>query len=135
LKALTAKALMSILEMSPIEALDVLTTGNHKEQSWYPQLTSKYQQLKREVITTIESFRDDYFFKEIVETRGPGELHYLEGVLARVQKEMVSEPYPTGQGSVWAVCNNCSFKDPCFELREGNNPHTTLKELYHERTI
>jgi len=118
-------------------ALLDLPLEKRRSASWHPVFMKAYKFARREYHGEIESLKgQNSFFWEVPEYRTEKEVaQYVKYVLYPAAREMRSLRKnkwigPTGLGAAYAVCSNCSFREPCRLVMRGADCGMVLREDY-----
>lgn len=144
--ALAVCALSDIARMGEFLELDIcdhaelLADEDRKTKPWYEAFKEQYELAKRFYYDELQALRGSrYFFWEVEEYRTEEQVeNYFKFVIRPAMREMTSFRKgkwvgPTGLGAAWALCRNCSFKDPCRAAMAGADFKSMLREDYQVR--
>jgi len=127
---------------APLDHYAALLDGAQHDKPWYSQFKEAYTQGQRLYFHQLQSLRGpSHYFWEVEEFRTDEQIRMcIKHVLHPAAKRIVSRSRgkwigPTGLGAAFAVCGNCSFKEPCKLAKAGANYRETLRTEYQLRDI
>jgi hypothetical protein len=137
LRALAIAAMREVTDFDVEKCEDLLRKGS---VDGFEAAFTEQRKAHWEVLQSLKNVRNPFFW-DVKEYRTDTQLHnYMKYVIIPAAREMVSQRKgrcvgPTGLGTSFSTCRNCSFKMPCQVAMEGGDYQSLLREDYKLRDI